>query len=152
MLEEKEFKEEEITYRIQELLASERFKLGIELGKLTGGAFNGFGIDTDINLGAIISGFFNNSSSYEFSEFMKKTLRNSVVQPNFEDEKKYEIHFGKYFHHIPTVFTEILEQNFGKVIQELKKKLTKSELFTTILKIILEPEKEKKDQEENSNQ
>lgn len=132
MIEEREFKVGDITYRIQELLASDRWKLMMEVGKMTGGVFNGIGLDDEINYGLAFMGLMQNATPDQVSDFMKRTLKQSIVQPNISKDEKYEIHFGEYFDHSIDVISEIIELNFGKAIQKLKKKLIELGVFIPI--------------------
>lgn len=127
-------------------MGSDRWKLLYELGVRTGGAFKGFGgLDSDIDFGKVISGLFDNSSPEEVSNFIKSVIQKTVVQPaHIKDSEKYELHFAEYFHHNIDIFACIFDQNYGKTIDRIKKKLFQLGLFTWQAKESSSPEKEKK--------
>lgn len=138
MIEEKDIKVEEITYRIKGLLASDHYTFLSELGQMTGGLLTGVGIDNNIDFGKVVTGLFLNATPEKLASLMKRLFQKSIAVPNMDKDEKYELHFGKNFHHVPALFEEILKFNYGLAFFEIKKKLGQSSLFAMILAMLFQ--------------
>ncbi len=115
-------KVESVEYQIQELLATDRHTLMLEIAQLAGTAVSGFGMDDDIDAGKIISGLMKNGNPREMALFIKQTILDSVAFPRM-DTDTYELHFCEHYSHTVDVLEEIFILNFGTPIQRIKKKL-----------------------------
>jgi len=119
-----------VTYRIKELLASERSIMLFRTNELLGGSIEsfveGFGLDSDLMkaVGGILSGLTKTTTPQEFNSFIKDTIQACTSIPaKIETDLVYENHFCQYFEQIPELLGAIYEQNFGSTVQLLKKKL-----------------------------
>lgn len=135
----KKFVIDGVNYSIQEMLASERnvflFRTNELLGKSIEALISGYAGDKDLFVaaGEIVSGLSRNASPQELNAFIKDTILACVQSPKAACvDKEYELHFTQYYDHIPKILKEIYEQNFGKVIEELKKKLFSLEILTRL--------------------
>jgi hypothetical protein len=149
ILKEKKVKLDKVNYKIKELLASERTLLLSQttelLGESTAAAIKAFILDSEqaLALGEIITGLYKKATPQELTEFLEETIRGSVITPNIDGDN-FEYHFAEHYHHMPALLKEIYEQNFGKAIEIIKKKLFSLGILT--------PKSSQENQEEEQKQ
>lgn len=134
MQELKKFIVDSVTYQIQELLATERNILILEVVQLAGGAASGIGVDDDIDFGKMISGFMKNGNPREMAEFIKQTILGSLAFPKLDDNS-FEVHFQEHYSHQIDVLEQIFILNYGPPINHIKKKLANSAILGKIFSI-----------------
>ncbi len=124
-----------VSYRIQELLASERNTLLFETGKLIG-ASSGALIKSYIDnaeewqaVGQIVYGLYANATPEQLTGFIKNLISETVQSPANASEK-FDEFFTRYYDHQWPLLAAIYEQNFGSSIAAIKKKLFASGLLT----------------------
>jgi hypothetical protein len=127
-----------VTYRIKELLASERnilmFETGKMLGESSGAILEGYlgNLQSAWTAGLALNGVYKNSSPKELDVFIRKTIHACVVTPAIKTKERdnYDMHFCQYYDHQWPLMAAIYEHNFGGTILELKKKLTTIGILT----------------------
>jgi len=137
-----------VNYSIMEMLASSRNVFLCRTNELMGvsieALFSGYAGDKDLFVaaGEIVSGLSKNASPQELSDFIKETILACVQSPKSACvSNEYELHFTQYYEHLPKLLKEIYEQNFGSVIEELKKKLFSLEILAPLFSKESQPEK-----------
>lgn len=127
-----------ISYRLKELLASERnvlmFETGKMLGESSGAVLEGYlgNLKTAWTAGLVLNGLYKNSTPAGLNDFVQKTIKACVVSPALVTEKRdnYDMHFCQYYDHQWPLIAAIYEHNFGGTIVELKKKLVTLGMLT----------------------
>lgn len=131
----------EIPYVIEELLAVERDEILFESADIMGEAFTliieNYIAETEkireLSVSAILRGIIRegNGTPRQKAAFIKKFIQMSVKSPaNIIDDDGYNLHFTAKYEHRNELIWEIYKINFGPAIQELKKKLRNSGIFT----------------------
>lgn len=123
------FKVESVSYEIQELLATDRHILLLEIAQLAGGGFGG--LDEEIDFGKTIQGLMKNGSPRDMANFIKQTILESIAFPVM-NEDEYELHFCDHYSHTIDVLEQIFILNYGTPIQRIKKKLENSGILGRI--------------------
>lgn len=142
----------DVTYKIRELLASQRSIFLFRTQALTGGSLDAIaaGYQADQETVLIIGGvvkeiikqMMTNSSPEKLNAFIKDTIKACVISPRTASEDQYEAngvqvpgyeyHFCQYYDHIIPLLSAIYKQNFGGLVQSLKKKLLDLGLITPL--------------------
>jgi len=130
-----------VNYHIQELLACKRDEFLFELSDIVGNSLpilldNFFADVEDLKDKAVTSALYgifrgSNKTPAEKVEFIKKWILESVKSPKSASmEAEYDFHFMQHYEHRSEILWEILKLNFGPAVQNLKKKLLNSGIFT----------------------
>lgn len=149
-----EFKIDDITYTIKEILVTKRNILLFKISQLAGAAAGGIGsLGDDVDYGEMLRGILYKYDPVEAAAFIKEIILLGLKYPDFEKighqtsaDQAYEMHFTEYYEHQIPVIKAIWEQNFGKQIADLKKKLSTSKL-ATLARLILGEIQQKPQQE-----
>lgn len=128
---EKQVKIGDTLYKIRELKASQRsiflFRTNELLGESIASFVEGFigNIDQIAAVGQILNKLSKNTSPVILNQFIKDTILTCVISPKAASEdtdEGYELHFCEYYAHITALLWAIYHQNFGAIVQTLKKK------------------------------
>lgn len=128
-----EFELDGVKYTKKEILVTQRNELLVKIMQLGGAGAKGLGsLGDDIDYGKMLTGVLYKYNPAEMADFIKSTIMLGIQTPNFQNmgDNAYELHFTQYYEHQIPVLKEIWEQNFGKQIEEIKKKLSNSKLNT----------------------
>lgn len=129
------------SYIIEELLTVERDELLFESADIMGDAFTllieNYFAETEglkeLSVSAVLRGIIRdgNGTPRQKAEFIKKLVQSSVKSPaNICKDDGYKLHFTAQYEHRAELIWEIYKLNFGPAIEELKKKLQNSGIFT----------------------
>jgi hypothetical protein len=130
-----------VNYHLQEWLAIERDEFLFELNDMFGEwlwvLIDNYFADTENlaeqNVSVILKSILQrgNSTPQEKAEFIKRLILASVKSPKTAStDEDYNFHWSRHYAHRPEVIKAIFELNFGPMVQELKKKLHASGVFT----------------------
>lgn len=126
-----EFYVDNFKYTKKEILVTQRNELLFKIMQLTGASAEGFGsLGDDIDYGKMLTGVLYKYKPAEMADFIKSTIILGLQFPKFPTTNAYELHFTEHYEHQIPVLKEIWEQNFGKQIEEIKKKFSNSRLNT----------------------
>lgn len=115
----KEFTLDDVNYTIHEILAIPRISIGLKASRL----FTALGgvLDKSISEGLML--ISQNIDTEDTALLFQDLIKHSLRFPRILDDNAYNNHFTEYFHHLIPVCAEILAFNFGKTVNDLKKKL-----------------------------
>lgn len=128
-----EFSIDGFKYTKKEILVNQRNELLFKIIQLGGASAQGLNtLGANIDYGKMLTGVLYKYNPAEMADFIKSTIILGLEFPNFQnmEDSAYESHFTKYYEHQIPVLKEIWEQNFGKQVEEIKKKFSTSKLNT----------------------
>ena len=133
---------ESVNYELVEMLATKRSIIGLTVKNIILGIKDGIGnvkdgIDTEINYTKLFTGLLERIDPEKGAYLLRDIILSGVQFPVLDNDR-YDEHFGEFYHHQIQLVSEIMKMNFGKSIDEIKKKLEQ----TGILGLIFSKETE----------
>ncbi len=133
-----------INYELDEMPATKRSIISLELKHIMTGLSEGVkDVDSDINYSKSIAGILDRIEPEKGAYLLRDIIMNGLRFPVMNTIEDYDIHFTKFYDHQIDLVAWIMELNFGKTIDNIKKKLTSTGLFGLIFSRITEGAEEK---------
>lgn len=118
MLDQKQITIDGKSYTIQQFPTTTGLEIGISLVKIIAGSAEGFGdvpasgsfLDIWVNPGKIASGLMNKIDISGTPQLIKRMIRESIVQPEFNDEW-YEAEFSGEYDNLISFIENVIEVN-----------------------------------------
>lgn len=120
-------------YEIVEMPATKRSIIALELKRIATGAKEGVkDLDSDIDYAGILTGILDRIEPEKGAFLLRDIIMNGLRFPVMKTTDDYDVFFTENYHHQIDLVTWIMEHNFGKMIEEIKKKLTKTGILSQI--------------------
>lgn len=124
---------EGVNYEAKEMPALKRSIIALELKQIATGLSEGIdGIDSDINYSKSIAGILDRLDPEKGAYLLMDIIMNGLRFPMMDNQEDYDRHFTEYYHHQIDLVSWIMELNFGKTINEIKKKLQTTGILSRI--------------------
>lgn len=122
-----------VNYEITEMPATRRSIIALELKQIVTGLSEGVqGIDSDIDYSKSIAGILDRIEPEKGAFLLRDIIMNGLRFPVMDTYEAYDLHFTEYYAHQIELVSWIMELNFGKTIDSIKKKLTQTGILTLI--------------------
>lgn len=122
-----------VNYELQEMPATKRNIILLELKNIAAGAKDGIGgIDEELDYAKLIGGILDRIEPEKGAQLIYDIISNGVRFPVISSQLDFDAHFTEHYEHQIDLIAWIMELNFGKSIEKIKKKL----LTTGILSMI----------------
>jgi len=122
-----------INYEITEMPATKRSIIALELKQIMTGLSAGVeNIDSDINYSKSIAGILDRIEPEKGAFLLRDIIMNGLRFPIMSTIEDYDEHFKENYDHQVDLVAWIMELNFGKTIDNIKKKLMTTGLLTLI--------------------
>lgn len=122
-----------VNYELTEMPATRRSIIALELKQIVTGLSSGIkGIDSDINYAESIAGILDRIEPEKGAFLLRDIIMNGLRFPVMSTIEDYDEHFKKYYDHQVDLVGWIMELNFGKTIENIKKKLMTTGILTLI--------------------
>lgn len=136
-----------VNYEIIEMPATRRSIIALQLKQIATGMREGIkNIDSDINYIATITGVLDRIEPEAGAYLLRDIIMNGLRFPVMNSHEEYDACFTENYDHQIELVGHIMEHNFGKIVENIKKKLAQTGILTRISSIIKE-EPESKDQD-----
>ncbi len=120
-------------YEIVEMPATKRSVIALQLKHIATGAGEGVkDFDSEMNYGKIITGVLDRLESEKGAFLLRDIIMNGLRFPVMKSYDDYDTAFTENYHHQIDLVAWIMEHNFGKVIDDIKKKLASTGILSRI--------------------
>lgn len=121
------------TYQLIEMPATRRSIIALQLKHIMTGASDGLkDIDGEMDYSKIITGILDRIEPEKGANLLRDIIMNGLQFPVISDQMTYDEYFGEFYDHQIDLVAAIMKFNFGKSIENVKKKLEKTGLITKI--------------------
>lgn len=139
-LKTKDIRIESTNYTLIEIGAYKRSIIALELKHIAAGAKDGIkNIDSKVDYAQMVAGILERVTPEKGASLLRTIIIEGLQFP-IMDIDKYDEHFGEFYEHQIDLVAEIMAMNFGKVIDNIKKKLEKTGILTKISSLVEESE------------
>lgn len=122
-----------VNYELQEITAMSRNEILFELKCIATGAKDGIGgIDAPMDYSMLIGGVLDRIKPKEGARLIYNIISKSVRFPEIKTEVDFDAHFTEYYDHQIDLLVWIMEINFGKSIDRIKKKLLQTGILSLL--------------------
>jgi hypothetical protein len=123
-----------VNYEIVEMLATKRSIIALEIKQIITGFSEGIDndVDSEIDFKKSIAGILDRIEPEKGAYLLRDIIMNGVQFPVMDSIDRYDLHFAEHYDHQIELVAWIMELNFGKTIESIKKKLTSTGLLTLI--------------------
>jgi len=124
---------ESTNYELIEISATRRSIIALQLKHIATGAKEGLkDLDSDLDYIKMVTGVIERIEPEKGAFLLRDIIMNGVQFPILKDYDGYDEHFGEFYDHQIDLVAEIMQMNFGKTIETVKKKLQKTGIVTKI--------------------
>jgi hypothetical protein len=126
-----------VNYEIVEMPATQRSIIALQLKHIATGVGEGIkDIDSEMNYGKMVTGLLDRLEPEKGAHLLRDIIMSGIRFPVMEKYDDYDTAFTENYHHQVSLVAWIMEHNFGKVINDIKKKLVSTGIITRISLIV----------------
>lgn len=120
---------DDVEYTIQELPLVKRNMVGFALAQISGHATDS-AIYNQTGLVGMITGVLQQLEPEKAQRLLTDLLKLGVRFPKFKTDNEFNLHYSNNYDHQFQLAIDIVELNFGKTVENLKKKFNQTGIFT----------------------